>query len=73
MKKGDVIKPGNFRLVKQINKLDELYFVLRTQPSLFVRHRIYPSAFVMGWPIRQCQSWIDSGRFWKVQRINKLN
>jgi len=42
----------NFVLDRKISSLDDLMEVLNTSPSLFVRHRPYPSAFIRSWQIQ---------------------
>lgn len=67
MKSGDVISK-NYVLENKINSLDELWGVLKANPSLFARHRPYPSAFIMSWSIKLISEWINKGWFWTIKR-----
>lgn len=61
----------NFVLDKNITSLDELMNVLNTSPSLFVRHRPYPSAFIRSWQIHMIKNWLDLGDFWTIKPLLK--
>ncbi len=71
LEKGAIIPPGNFVLVERIESLDRFYEVLQNNPSIFARHRMYPSAFFLSWQIKECKSWLDQGYFWKTLKIIK--
>ncbi len=68
LKIGGITKSGNFKLVKKITSLDELWEVLKTEKSLFAKHRMYPSAFFYSWHFREVQKWLDYGFFWIVKK-----
>lgn len=70
-KVGYVTPTGNFKLVKQIESLDEFWKVINTDKSIFARHRIYPSAFFHSWQIKLINDWIQSGYFFTVNKIIK--
>lgn len=58
----------NFRAEKQVITLDELYTVLKYQRSIYARHRIYPTAFFLNWPIKTCAEWLAAGWFWTIKK-----
>jgi len=70
LESGLVIRSGNFILTKKVETLSRFAEMLTTQKSIFMRHRMYPSAFLMGWPIRLCMIWIRCGMVWETERIN---
>jgi len=67
MKSGDIVK--NFELVEQINTIHDLIFELDNKPSIFWRHRVHPTSFFLGWPLRVIIETINGGHFWTVQKI----
>jgi hypothetical protein len=69
MKIGDKISK-NFVLDKQITDMQELALILTTQKSIFWRHRITSTSFMIGWPFRTLMSSVNSGVFWTVKKIN---
>lgn len=70
LKPGLITDSGNFELVKRIESLDELYFVLSEKQSIFARHRMYPTAFIFSWQMRLCFIWMGRGWFWTTKKIN---
>jgi hypothetical protein len=69
MKRGDITPSGNFMLTTKIKSLNTLYKHLMNEKSIFARHRMYPTAFIYSWQIRQCDSWIKRGWFWKTKKV----
>jgi hypothetical protein len=68
---GEITDSGNFQLIERIRSLDELWTVLVTEKSVFVRHKAYPTAFIMSWTLRHTVNWINQGMFFKIKRILK--
>jgi hypothetical protein len=67
MKSGDNASK-NFVLVKQIKTIDELVLELERSKSLFWRHRVHPTSFFLGWPLRTLIITINGGHFWTIKR-----
>lgn len=55
---------GNFVLTKKVESLDELWEIINSKPSIFARHKMYPTAFFRSWHLRLCKNWIDNGWLW---------
>lgn len=72
LKVGFKTKTG-FELTKKIETLDEFWQVINQDKSLFARHRMYPTAFFMSWPIRLVKIWLDKGWFFQAYRENDAN
>lgn len=68
MKSGDIVK--NFELVEQINTINNFLLEIDNKPSIFWRHRVFPTSFFLGWPLRTILATIEGGYFWTVKRIN---
>jgi len=66
-----ITKSGNFKLVKKVNSLDEFWNATNNHDSIFARHRMYPSAFFMGWPLRLVKMWLHNGWFYTAIKITK--
>jgi len=66
--RGEVIKPGNFVLVKKIEGFDEFFKVLLSDKSIFWRFKVMPTAFFFSWTIRTVYQSIEYGMFWTVKR-----
>lgn len=60
---------ANFKLKKKMVSLDELWAALESERSIFARHRVYPSAFFLSWPIKLSHQWLARGWFWWVEPI----
>ena len=69
MKKGDKASK-NFVLDEQIKTIDDLIFILENDKSLFWRHRVHPTSFFLGWPLRLIIQTIQGGHFWSITKIN---
>lgn len=69
MKEGDII--GKNKLKKQIKKLDDLYYYLQNNKSIFHKHKLYPSAFIINWSIRKIYNSIISQWFYDYEKIEK--
>jgi len=67
MKTGDKISK-NFVLDNQIADMQELAMVLTSQESIYWRHRITSSAFIMGWPFRTLMNSVNAGVFWTIKK-----
>lgn len=66
-------KPGadcspNFVFKKQIETFNELYEILETQPSIFWRHRIYPTAVLKQQKLCLLSTGIKYGIFWEIEK-----
>jgi hypothetical protein len=62
---------GNFELVKPIHSMDRLAEVLVSESSIFFRHRMYPTAFIMSWQFRMLNNSMIRGWLWETKKINK--
>jgi hypothetical protein len=60
----------NFVLKKQITSIAELYAICETQPSIYWRHKIFPTAVLMQQKICELANGLKLGWFWEVERIN---
>lgn len=68
MKTGDKISK-NFVLDNQIADMQELALVLTNQKSIYWRHRITSTSFIIGWPFRTLMGGVNAGVFWTVKKI----
>ncbi len=68
---GVVTRSGNFMLTKKVTDFNRFIELLDTEKSIFMRHRMYPTSFIVGWPIRLCRIWIRGGYVWETEKINK--
>jgi hypothetical protein len=64
LEKGLVIPSGNFILDQKIKSLDEFWAIIKTEKSIFYRHRMYPSSFFFSWQIKMIADGIFFERFW---------
>jgi hypothetical protein len=64
---GLIVSPGNFKLKKKIETLDEFWEVINTEKSFFARHRMYPTAFFFSWQIRSINHWLSRDWFWVTE------
>lgn len=69
MKEGDII--GSFVLTKQITSFTVLHEHLYNSKSIFARHKMYPTSFIIGWPYKVVCTWLNAGCFWETKRIKK--
>lgn len=67
MKKGDSASK-NYVLKEQIKTIDDLIFEIYNRKSLFWRHRVHPTSFFLGWPLRLILQTIEGGHFWSIKR-----
>ncbi len=68
MKKGDKVSK-NFVLDEQVKTIDDLIFILLNRKSIFWRHRVHPTSFFLGWPLRLIIQTIEGGYFWSITKI----
>ena len=66
---GYIIESGNFKLNKNIQSLDELWDIINSNKSIFARHRMYPTSFLLSWNIRLIKQWMDAGWFWTTDPL----
>jgi hypothetical protein len=71
LKKGHIISSGNFKLTKKITSLDKLMEILDSKPSIFLRHRMYPTAFVRSMQLHSIHISIKRGLLWDTDKIKK--
>lgn len=71
LKKGVIVKSGNFILNKKIETFEEFWHVINTDKSIYARHRMYPTAFFLSWQLRLIMGWIKQGYFWTTIKIIK--
>ena len=69
LEKGLIV--GNFKLKKPIKDLETFYRLMKKEKSIFMRHRMYPSAFIQNWQIRLIGTWVDMGWVWETTIIKK--
>ena len=67
MKKGDVI--GNNQLELKIESINQLIVELNSRGSIFWRHKLYPTDFIINWSVRRLQIEIKYGNFWITNKI----
>lgn len=67
MKKGDSASK-NFVLVEQIKTIQDFVLIVNDSKSIFWRHRVHPTAFFLGWPLRLIIQTIEGGYFWTIKR-----
>jgi hypothetical protein len=70
MKKGDKCSK-NFVLKNKLERMNDVVYILENEPSLFVGHKVYPSAFIWGWNLRTINIFIKAGRIWSIERTTK--
>lgn len=63
---GLVIYSGNFILLKPVTDLGKLGEMMETQKSIFLRHKMYPVAFLQNWQLRMIISAIKQGLIWET-------
>lgn len=61
----------NFVLVEQIKTINDLVSEIENSKSLFWRHRVHPTSFFLGWPLRTLLITINDGHFWKIKNKNE--
>ncbi len=71
MQEYDTTSSGNFRLVKRIDTLDQFWHEAQNNKVLFFNHRVFSSAFFIGWPIKTVKLYTSLGLLWTVERITK--
>lgn len=71
METNQITKSGNFKLVSQINSLDEFWNEININKSIYARHRMTSSSFFFSWNIKEINTWIEKGWFWTAKRIEK--
>lgn len=67
MTKGEII--NNNLLVIKIEGISQLNIVLNSSESIFWRHKLYPTKFIMNWSLKRLQIEIKYGNFWLTKRI----
>jgi len=72
LRKGYVVRSKNFKLKRKIKSLEEFWKTIRSETSIFGKHRVYPAAFFLNWPIKTIVEWINNGWFWTI-KINKCD
>lgn len=73
---GAHLKPGfpastNFTLHTRIESMDHLLKWMEKNPSVFARHRMYPSGFIMAMQLRTVSIWLKKGWFWTTTKNEK--
>ena len=58
----------NFVLKKQITTIAEFYEILETKPSIYWRHKVYPTAVLMQQKICVLATGVKYGIFWDVEK-----
>lgn len=58
----------NFVLKKQITTIAELYEILETKPSIYWRHKVFPTAVLMQQKICVLATGVKYGIFWDVEK-----
>ena len=61
----------NFYLVSEIENMNHLIYWLRKHPSVFARHKMYPSAFILSMRLHTVLEWINKGWFWTTTKDDK--
>lgn len=71
LKRGEILKSGNFILVSRVDSINELIFCLMNNKSIFWRHRMYPSAFILHQPLIVLINNVNGGLFWNASKTEK--
>lgn len=61
----------NYIFEKKIESMDELYKILKTEKSIFWRHRPFPTAVIMQQKMIVIEIGLQYGVFWKIKK--KIN
>lgn len=67
---GMVTKSGNFILKKRITSLDEFWAAANSHSVMFARHRVFPTAFLIGFTVKTVSEYVKNGWFWIVEKNN---
>lgn len=70
LRKGTLLAGYRFVLVKPINSMDRLRYIMETKKSIFMRHRMYPVAFIQNWQLRLIIRWLDNGWIWETNDLS---
>lgn len=60
----------NFYLVSNIESMNHLVTWLDNHPSVFARHKPYPSAFIRSMRLHTVLEWLDKGWLWTIAKNN---
>lgn len=63
---GMIVSSGNFILLKPITDLNKLGEMMDCQESIFLRHKMYPVAFIQNWQLRMILNAIKQGLIWET-------
>lgn len=66
LREGEVVESGNFVLLRQVTDLGKLGEMMETQKSIFLRHKMYPVAFLQNWQLRMIINAIKQGLIWET-------
>ena len=71
IKQGDKTRQRNHIFLKRVESFEELLDVLSRREQIFVRHKIYASAFIKNWTLSMLDIQIRYGHIWQVEKIDK--
>lgn len=66
---GEKTKSG-FVLIKKIETMDELKKAIFTHKSIFARHKMYPSGFLVSMHFITLINWVNRGWFFIAKKEN---
>lgn len=71
LRPGKIIPPGNFVLVRPIETMSELSEFLNKYKSIFYRHRMYPTAFIISQQYRHIFGKLKAKMFWVTDDLRE--
>lgn len=70
-KSGLVLPSGNFQLTVPVTSLDRLMELLNSKRSIFVRHKMLPTSWVVSQHLREVDKLIRQGLIWESVKVIK--
>ena len=71
MKKDEIIKSGNFRLLYPVKNFNTFVWIMKNKKSVFYRHRMYPTAFIQNLSFAMIHYGINKELFWDTIKLTK--
>lgn len=66
LRKGVMIKGCRFVLSEPVINAGRLHELMKTKDSIFVRNKMYPTAFIQNWQYRLLLRCMDNGLIWET-------
>lgn len=70
-KSGLVLPSGNFQLTVPVTSLDRLMELINTKRSIFIRHKMWPTSWVLSQHLREVDKLIKQGLIWESVKLIK--